>query len=161
MDKVNSFLTIHQGIYDNLKFADSKAIAISAINIAIIGGLNALSVFDRTKFELFTLALLAFLALTIAIASSVWVLYPRGSRTQNKVKGRLCDPMKIVEISLDEFNKNIQDCTEEVVLNELAILIYDRSISNQKKYFWLNLEIRFSLIGWAFSLLVLFLKVFE
>ena len=49
MDKFNQLWPVQLNIYDDIKFVDSKALAITAINGAVLGGQNSLTVLDSEK----------------------------------------------------------------------------------------------------------------
>ncbi len=160
MNKIDPLLSIQQGIYENLKFADSKAMSITAINIAIIGGLHALNVFEKSNFEIFTISCLSFLVLSLSIMASVQVLRPRGHITKNSKLGDICDPVKIANRDLDSYIKHIEEVGDEEFAKHIAVQIYDRSTNNRKKYYWLNLEIWIGMAGWGLALIAAFLKMF-
>lgn len=75
MDRFQSLWLIQRGIYENIKFADSKAIVLVAINTAIIGGFNALNLFDKDgTYHVFVLAVLSFSVLSVAIILAICVI---------------------------------------------------------------------------------------
>jgi hypothetical protein len=127
--------------------------------MAIIGGLNVLKVFDRSHF-VFAFACLAFMALAASILLSIFVLRPRGNFTNNTQLGEICDPVKIAQKDCKEYVELVKTSDDETLLENVAVLIYDRSMTNKKKYYWLNREIWVGMSGWALSLIVVFLKVF-
>jgi len=160
MSKIDNYWLIQESVYENIKFADTKATSIVALNLAIIAGLYALDIFSKSHIVNFIISCIAFLLLASSIICSVKVLQPRGDGSELPNKKSLCDLHKIKNIeSFSEFKKDVSDSSRKDLLNDILLLLYDRSKTNQKKYFWLKWEIRLGAIGWLVSLLSVIVKI--
>jgi hypothetical protein len=136
VDKLHYFLETHAHIHGNIKLADSKALVFIAVNSGIIAGLNLLWVFDTSRPELLVISIVAFLFLAGAIILSVFVVKPR-IEVISEGTG-LSDPIKIARyMTYEKYIEDTQQCNDETLLTDLAMLIYDRSEINRRKYHWL------------------------
>lgn len=153
-NKFENLFTIQNNIHQNIRFADSKAIAIAAVNLAVIGGLQAIGGFspggDST---VLMLSCFAFIFLTLAIFLSVLVLYPRGDITVNAAGKPICDPHKIAANDFKTYFLTIEHAKDVDFIRDISIFIYDRSLTNTKKYKHLRSEIVASGAGWGLSAL--------
>ncbi len=156
MDKTEKFWLIHQSVYENIKFADTKAGSLVALNLAIITAMQFLGLFDRSKnIFLFSLACISFIALIISIICTVKVLWPRGYKSAVPDEPSLCDLNKIAKLgSYSEYEKNVIESDEDQLLKDIALFIYDRSITNKEKYKWLKFGVKFGILGWIFCFIV-------
>ncbi|BFM09681.1 Pycsar system effector family protein [Halioxenophilus aromaticivorans] len=159
VDKVSAYLAVHGSIYENIRFADTKATAITAVNLAVVGGLYSLDIFNNLAIVSFSIACAAFFALALSIIFSMCVIRPRGNTTANTAVGQLTDPNKIKAISYESFRKRMEQANEYEIINHIGILIYDRSVTNDRKYRWLSCQILSSFAGWALSLTSILVKL--
>lgn len=155
MSKIANYWLIQQSVYENIKFADAKSASLVALNLAIITGLYSLKVFDKCNIYLFVVSCAAFCFLAFSIICSVIVLFPRGERTYSPKKTSLCDLYKIAAFkSYYEYKKNVTDSSNNELLEDIALFIYDRSRTNKIKYLWLKIEIILGAIGWCLSFII-------
>lgn len=159
-DKTQKYWQIQQSIHENIKFADTKAGSIMALNLALIATTNALilSVSDRYSF-LFILGCLSIIVLVISIGCTVKVIYPRGDNSTAPNEASLCDLNKIAKSSFDEYRKNVKKSSDKQLLDDIILFIYDRSLNNRTKYKWLKREINFGIVGWILTFVTLGCKV--
>lgn len=155
MGKIDNYWLINQSAYENIKFADTKAASLVALNLAIIAGIHALDVFCKNDLFLFVLACITFCVLAISIICSVKVLFPRGSNTEVSGKPSLCDFNKIADLeSYEAYKRNVINSDDYELLEDIVLFIYDRSKINKIKYKWLKLEIIFGVLGWSLSFII-------
>lgn len=153
MDKFNALWSIQLGIYENIKFADSKALALGAINAGVLGGLNALGVFDLChSLKLVIPAVVSFFCLSLSFAFILLVVKPRKETGQNNNSKSCMDPNKISKLDKESFKGDVLSANEESLLNELAHYIKERSDINEDKYDWLGYTIYATFIGWGSAL---------
>ena len=159
MDKVSYLLATQQHIHENIKFADLKAVAITAINSGIIAGLHLLDVFSKSKPEILTVAIVAFLFMATAIVLSVLVLKPRIEEIYEGVG--LCDPIRIARHNeRKKFIDAINSIDESSLISDVSILVFDRSVINRAKYYCLTRVVYISFIGWFISAIAVFMRIF-
>ncbi len=159
MNKVSYLLATHQHIHENIKLADSKAMTIIAIDSGIIAGLHLLDVFNKGKPEILTVGIVAFLLLAGAIVLSVLVIKPRIDKIHEGTG--LCDPVRIAKYSdRKEFIDAINSADESLLVSDVSILVFDRSIINREKYYWLTRVVYISFVGWLISAIAVFIRIF-
>lgn len=155
MEKFSNYWLIQESVYENIKFADTKATALVPLNLAIIAGLYTLKVFEISSTILFAISCIAFISLTLSIICSVFVIIPRGNSKKQKSPTSICDLNTIGELkSFDEYKSNVSSSDETKILEDILLLIYNRSKTNKTKYLWLKREIIFGAIGWALGIIV-------
>ena len=106
-----------------------------------------MDVFNKSKPEILTVAIVAFLFMATALVLSVLLIKHRVEEICEGVG--LCDPIRIARHNeRDKFIGTINIADESSKINEISILVFDRSIINRAKYYWLMRVVYISFIGW-------------
>jgi len=161
MEKTDKFWLIQESIYENIKFADTKAGSLVALNLAIITAMEVLTLFENDKnIILFIIACISFMFLIVSILCSVKVLWPRGNKSAVSDEDSLCDVNKIAKLkSHEKYKKNVLKSDDKQLLKDIALFIYDRSLINKEKYKWFKIGIKFGIIGWIICFLSVSWKI--
>lgn len=147
--RLSEYLTFtHNHILENVKFADQKATAIIALDLAVFAGIFGLDGEVRGG----ALLGLAFLSLGIAVAG--YVIWPRRhwitKKTEYSGLGTLSLPGKIAEFDVGAYHQLVTDDSADLY-SELTTLVSVMSKIYQEKYRLLSNAMVCSLLGSIFS----------
>lgn len=139
-----------QQIHENIKFADQKAAAITALNTALMGGIFGLAAPAQPGLTQLLLPALALLVL--GIVTSVCVLWPRGGVGRRRGRG-LIDAGRIAQFSdASAFVAACRGAADGALLDEARTFVFDRATIDRRKYRWLRVSLVLSGIGWLLAL---------
>lgn len=148
-DAINQLLVNQQQIHENIKFADQKAGAITAINTALLSVIYQL-VSDSKPFTL-PLGWYAALVLSSAIVVAIGVVWPRGGVGRSRGTG-MVDAGRIAQFPDESaFIERCKTASDLALLREARIFVYDRARIDAIKYSWLRVSLLLSSFGWVLS----------
>lgn len=139
-------------IHENIKFADTKAVQIIAINVALIGALYAVT--DRSSDSWRLAALFIASVLGAGILFSISVIRPRGEQNHARGEG-VVDAIRIGHFKETSFLTRAATIGHDALLTELLQFVYDRAFIDKAKYRQLRWSIGVSALAWilAFALI--------
>jgi hypothetical protein len=150
-DRLGFWLQTQQHIHENIKFADTKAAQLIAIDGALLGALYAIA--DWANVVLLGFGLLATASLALAIAASFKAVWPRGEENMRRGEG-VVDAIRIRLFPEVAFMERSAMISHAELLDELREFVYDRSCIDHAKYHWLQISFRLSCMGWIVAFVV-------
>ena len=167
-NRIDYLFQIHSHIYENIKFADQKAAALTVTSSAIIGALHSGDLFliksephiPQVYCTLFSI--LVFLLLCFGVLLSALVILPRGETFGNYVgPSDLALSFKIAHNgTYKKFSENLDKATESELQDHLSALVFIRAKINDRKYTFLKWTIYFSISGWLGAGVLVLTKTF-
>lgn len=152
-DQRSELLFVYQHSYENVKFADQKALFLAPINIAALGA-SFLLIDAQNSLTAFLLIGAAFIAAGIALCGAV--VWPRSPVSlfdwwfgAKSIQTGIVDPNKIARLKdAVEFEEQFES-EGETFSTELYALIFKHCEIHLVKYRFLRLALAVSAIGWT------------
>ena len=143
------WLQVQQQIHENIKFADTKAVQVVAINVALIGALYAIA--ERIPHSWRAAALCVAVILGVGVFFAVSVIRPRGERNRARGPG-VIDAIRISLFDAEApFTSRLASMSPQELLSELQLFVYDRAYIDRVKYEHLRWSIGLSAVAWVLA----------